>query len=125
MSRFWGLLTPCATVMASILWEQRRGKPGKRRYQAILGAAVAIPVKLSLTLAAAMLVSAVPYMGWRHSYQLGLSELIYELSPNIRRSKKMQREPVQPQAKGREDAMRLASPAACLLLLCIKLFAVT
>lgn len=40
-------------------------------------------------------------------------------------TKKKPRESVQPLAKGRKDAMRLASPAARLLLLCIKLFAAT
>lgn len=68
-------------------------------------------------------------MGWHQSYQLGLSEMIYELGPNTRRNKKkikkMPRESAQPPAKGRKDAMRLASPAARLLLLCIKLLAAT
>lgn len=121
------MLTPCAPVMASVLWEQRSGKPGERRHQAIWGGQgdVAIPVKISFILAAAMPFSAVPSTGWRHSYRLGLSEMIYELGPNTCRNKKMQREPVQLQAKGRKDATRLASPAAYLLLLCIKLFAAT
>lgn len=82
-----GLLTPCARVMASVLWEQRSGKPGERRHQAIWGG-IAIPVKLSLILAAAMPFSAVPSTGWRHSYRLGLSEMIYELGPNTCRNKK-------------------------------------
>lgn len=127
LERSWGFadaMCPCngKHPLGAEEWETRgKEAPGYLGGQG----GIAIPVKLSFILAAAMPFSAVPSTGWRHSYRLGLSEMIYELGPNTCRNKKMQREPVQLQAKGRKDAMRLASPAAYLLLLCIKLFAAT
>lgn len=47
------------------------------------------------------------------------------LAGTKKKIKKMPRESAQPLAKGRKDAMRLASLAARLLLLCIKLLAAT
>lgn len=83
------------------------------------GVAVAVPVKLSLILPAVKLVSPLSPT-W--AGVTVTNQFICELSPSTRRKKKMQREPVQLQAKGREDAMCLASPAvvcSCFALSCL------
>jgi len=83
--RFAGTACPCSGKCP--LGAEERKTRGKEA-PGYLGGPTAIAVKLSLIPAAVMLVSTVPYVGWHHSYQLGLSELICELSLNTHRSKK-------------------------------------
>lgn len=94
------------------------GKPEERRHQAGGG-----------WLLLSQSNSALSYQWWSwfpHSPTWAgvtvTNQFICELSPSTRRKKKMQREPLQLQAKGREDAMCLASPAvvcSCFALSCL------
>lgn len=81
------MLAPCATVMASVLWEQRRGNQRKGG-TGLAGGGCCSPSQAQLYPTSGDAGFPIPYLGRGHRYRLGLSEFIYELSPNTHRKKK-------------------------------------